>query len=166
MTIDEAYVEAGRAMFSECETRGVAVFERAPFDANITAEALEIFGGYFHPLVAAIEAQPATTWPDVPTSASSPSRRRRRHFGQRVLASFPLTQPPFRCQRCGVVAWTALELDHMVELWDGGIDHPYNLLRLCSLCHRSKPLFDQLPSQAEKRLAVLAWAAAGRVRWW
>lgn len=45
----------------------------------------------------------------------------------------------------------------MVELHAGGIDHPYNLVRLCSACHRQKPVLDPTTSAAARRLAVITW---------
>ena len=67
---------------------------------------------------------------------------RRRRFRDDVLGHYPFTQPPDICQRClrwiaGGLAW---DLDHLVELQYGGIDDPTNLVRLCWVCHREKPL--------------------------
>ncbi len=87
--------------------------------------------------------------------AGGPPRRR---WPEWRLASYPLTQPANRCQRCG--SSSGLELDHMLPLGRGGPDHPHNLMRLCHRCHDEKPEIPPGASLAEARLAVIAWAGA------
>ena len=70
-----------------------------------------------------------------------PTRNRRR-FSRELLQAYPLTQPIDICARCQ--RWTGnweigWDLDHIVELQYGGIDHPANLIRLCRPCHKAKP---------------------------
>lgn len=97
--------------------------------------------------------------------------QKRRRFGASMLERFPLTQPEWRCQRCGATTDGSLELDHMVELALGGYDHPYNLIRLCSRCHRAKPymgykFFEAGGTPMLYRLAILAWASDRRLVQW
>jgi hypothetical protein len=76
---------------------------------------------------------------------------RRRHMPSSLLRRYRLTQPPNVCQSCG---WEAdpdvnLELDHLAELVFGGADAPFNLIRVCSQCHREKPIWpDEVPGVA------------------
>lgn len=97
---------------------------------------------------------------------AEPLGRRRRRFGDAILQQYPLTQPPDICARCR--RWTcdedeAWDLDHMVELQGGGLDHPANLVRLCHLCHRAKPLppDSMWDEPAAWRAFILRWVTAG-----
>ena len=90
--------------------------------------------------------------------------RRRRRFSRRLLAHYPLTQPQDNCQRC--LRWTGSEddpwqLDHIVELYAGGMDHPSNLLRLCDWCHRAKPLTPMDVPAEDRRLIIMRWVQVG-----
>lgn len=92
----------------------------------------------------------------------------RRRFTAVTLKRYALTQPEWRCQRCGITAFGSLELDHMVELVAGGFDHPYNLIRFCSRCHRAKPFYgdDSGLTPVEIRLAIITWAHVGQLVQW
>lgn len=166
--IDQAYIGAGRIMFTALAQEGVETFE--PGTENLTGHALDVFGEHFHPIVARHQASERTLVIP-PAPAPGPARRRRR-FPDRVLAAYPLTQPAWRCQRCGIEhpdapdKYARLELDHMMELAYDGPDHPHNLIRLCSRCHRAKPLPDHLTTFVEWRLAIITWALERpRFRW-
>lgn len=111
---------------------------------------LQDIDGWVNPVWAAI----ATYW-DEQDSADErierawlyrfpdPPVQKRRRWTPRLLAEhYPFTQPIDVCQRCG--RWTgdwdvAWQLDHIVELQYGGLDHPSNLVRLCVPCHSRKP---------------------------
>ena len=91
---------------------------------------------------------------------------RRRRFGRADLAGYPFTQPADICQRCE--RWTGdedmgWELDHIVELQFGGLDHPSNLVRLCWVCHRDKPLPTERTwgDPEAMRELVVAWIRRG-----
>ncbi len=92
----------------------------------------------------------------------------RRRFADGILRQYPLTQPKDNCQRCN--RWTGdedepWELDHMVELVYGGLDDPTNLVRLCTPCHRDKPLPpDETRGDHEAmRAFVIDWLRRGPV---
>lgn len=92
--------------------------------------------------------------------------RKRSRFHDDVLAQYPLTQPEFICQRCNrafVAEGARWDLDHIVELQYGGLDHPSNLVRLCVPCHRSKPLPPEsiLGDTEAMRRYILAWVRMG-----
>jgi hypothetical protein len=83
-------------------------------------------------------------------------RPKRRRFPIALLRSYPLTQPKNVCRACG---WTAeprhnLDLDHMAELVMGGADHPFNLIRVCGVCHENKEFYPDEPV-AVARLLVM-----------
>ncbi|HEX7346194.1 MAG TPA: HNH endonuclease signature motif containing protein [Candidatus Limnocylindrales bacterium] len=93
----------------------------------------------------------------------TPARKRQR-FPPRVLVHYPLTQPDDSCQRClrSLFGFGVWDLDHIVELQFGGIDHPSNLVRLCRPCHKAKPYPPESMVDAEEiRRFVLAWVRRG-----
>lgn len=93
-------------------------------------------------------------------------KRVRQRFHVSVLEAYPLTQPPDICSRChrwtgdGDLAW---DLDHIVELQFGGLDHPSNLIRLCRPCHQTKPLPPEALWDDDEgmRRYALAWVRRG-----
>jgi hypothetical protein len=104
---------------------------------------------------------------------NAPSHRERLRFRQPLLEHYPLTQPVDICQRChrwlpwpdDVPNQPVWDLDHIVELQFGGLDHPANLVRLCRPCHKSKPfpsdaLLDRDDVEGIRRF-VLAWVRRG-----
>jgi 5-methylcytosine-specific restriction endonuclease McrA len=101
------------------------------------------------------------------------TRRERIRFRPAALRHFPLTGPPDICQRCArwlpwpeeLVTQPGWDLDHIVELQFGGLDHPSNLVRLCRPCHKAKPyppdsMLDRGDDEEIRRF-VLDWVRAG-----
>lgn len=101
------------------------------------------------------------------------TRRERIRFTPAVLAHYPLAIPLDICQRC--LRWLpwpeelaiqpGWDLDHIVELQFGGLDHPSNLVRLCRPCHKAKPfpseaMLDAGDPEAIRRF-ILAWVRSG-----
>lgn len=88
--------------------------------------------------------------------AAECGRPRRRHIPVAQLRQARLTQPPNLCQACG---WedevgAKLELDHLAELVFGGADHAFNLIRVCSRCHRRKPIWPDETPGVQRILAL------------
>ncbi len=48
-----------------------------------------------------------------------------------------LLRDAYTCRACGLVS-QHLEVDHIINVAQGGTDDPSNLQSLCSACHRSK----------------------------
>lgn len=173
--IDRAYIEAYRYTFEVVEAEGRSAMQGCTDD--LTDEALEIATDRFHLVLPAYEAEASSAEATervaelVAANSASSQRygRKRRRFSQAMLSAYALTQPPDVCQRCGAVSPDGpQELDHMMEMVYGGPDHPHNLIRLCSRCHRDKPL----PSELEDtfvgwRLAIITWVfERPLLRWW
>ena len=54
-----------------------------------------------------------------------------------------------RCVRCGSVE--RLEVDHILNVAQGGTHHPSNLQTLCAGCHREKSQREAFRARAVKR---------------
>lgn len=101
--------------------------------------------------------------------------RDRIKFSDATLRHYPLTQPEdicVRCERWFPVEGARWDLDHIVELQFGDIDHPANLVRLCRPCHKAKPYPPESSwgdPEAMRRF-ILGWIRAGpdggvRAKW-
>ena len=44
----------------------------------------------------------------------------------------------YRCNQCGILLPPTFEIDHIVEIRDGGVDEYHNLQALCPNCHSLK----------------------------
>jgi len=53
------------------------------------------------------------------------------------------------CNRNGVVR-VAVEMDHIIPLNEGGLDHESNLQGLCHACHADKTAAEQLARHRRK----------------
>ena len=49
-----------------------------------------------------------------------------------------------KCGKCGNMLDATFEVDHKIELQDGGTNHVDNLWALCPNCHRQKGLMNKI----------------------
>lgn len=62
------------------------------------------------------------------------------------------------CSWCGLEPEGGIERDHIVELWDGGRDAPFNLMNLCHNCHKRKMILSDGTSRVDARLFLIETA--------
>jgi|PlaIllAssembly_1097288.scaffolds.fasta_scaffold64758_3 hypothetical protein len=78
---------------------------------------------------------------------------------KRILDNRALTAP-------GVCSWCRREdegeIDHLVELWDGGKHAPFNTQRVCHECHKSKPFRPRDVHPVDWRLFLIDATLKGR----
>lgn len=67
------------------------------------------------------------------------SYKKRSGFPNYVTKLRLISERGINCQNCGVVPDPdRLELDHIIELWEGGTNEDTNLQLLCYDCHTKK----------------------------
>ena len=83
----------------------------------------------------------------------SPQTKRMLHSGKKGVVSrsvsetkkkYVASRQKWRCGGCGAMLDATFEVDHKVELQDGGTNHVDNLWALCRNCHGKKGLMNKI----------------------
>lgn len=83
----------------------------------------------------------------------SPQMKRMMQSGKKGVVSrsvsetkkkYVASRQKWRCGKCGQMLEATFEVDHKVELQNGGTNHVDNLWALCPNCHREKGLMNKI----------------------
>ena len=82
----------------------------------------------------------------------SPQMKRMLHSGKGSVSrsvsetkkKYVASSQQWKCGKCGNMLDATFEVDHKIELQDGGTNHVDNLWALCPNCHRQKGLMNKI----------------------